>query len=612
MKIKNTIKEFQGRVVDKTKQFKRQLELKRLEKYANEMDMVLTIYNKKSCDETMMVKGLRRSSGETTVRKTHQEDVEKITKEIAKKLGLNEQIVGIMAKHHDIGHTFLGHSGEWWISNIQEDDGLGNVCHNAVGARELVYTEHIYEQIIEKIKVHNPEVGPKELGKIKDALWVIMDGINTHNGETPEKEYIPDIRKEEKDFELEMLKCYGIKGYDRTIKPATAEACLMRLADQISYIPLDMVDGLREGLVRDKDGNIVDTLDEDYIQILTALGIDKVEIDVANKEKSYLKIAERLKEIFVNDVIANSTKGKITMSPEIMTLMNELRNLNNQKAVNHVILKEDQETYPPAIRKLRDKYSKIFMEEYLEDVIEQENDGKSETIDTLKKERESQSTEKTMLSSNGAVKAETADESGKSEQFGAYSENDKRFIRYVLKSDARDLQFTRRSAKMALKESIAEELDIARDHALNQKVYHDKEELGLDYTNKNARIRSYIAYYIRQLNNGNMIGYNEENRRSEIETIYKAVLTGKLPEYYEDKRIRVAKLMADKYIASLNDSEFIQLLEEEKLVSQDQVESLTRKYKDIEDLQDEVYIQSNWKTVSQAQKDHTTVQGEVK
>ena len=84
MKIKNTIKEFQGRAVDKTKQFKRQLELKRLEKYANEMDMVLTIYNKKSCNETMMVKGLRRSSGETTVRKTHQEDVEKITKEIAK------------------------------------------------------------------------------------------------------------------------------------------------------------------------------------------------------------------------------------------------------------------------------------------------------------------------------------------------------------------------------------------------------------------------------------------------------------------------------------------------------------------------------------------------
>ena len=113
MKIKNTIRKTTGRLFDKTRAFKRTIDLKRLEKYANEIDMVLTLYNKKSCNETMMVKGLRKFSGETTVRKTHQEDVEKITKEIAKKLGLNEQIVGIMAKHHDIGHTFLGHSGEW-------------------------------------------------------------------------------------------------------------------------------------------------------------------------------------------------------------------------------------------------------------------------------------------------------------------------------------------------------------------------------------------------------------------------------------------------------------------------------------------------------------------
>ena len=606
MKIKNTIKEFQGKTIDKTKRFKRQIELKRLEKYANEIDMVLTLYNKKSCDETMMVKGLRKSSGETTVRKTHQEDVEKITKEIAKKLGLNEQIVGIMAKHHDIGHTFLGHSGEWWISNIQEDDGLGMVCHNAVGARELVFTDHIYNQIIDKIKVHNPEIGPKELGKIRESLWLIMDGINTHNGETPEKEYIPNVRKTEKDFESEMLKCYGIKGYDRTIKPATAEASLMRLADQISYIPIDMVDGLREGLVRDKDGNIVDTLDEDYIQVLTALGIDKAEIDIANKEKSYSKIAERLKEIFVNDVIANSTKGKITMSPIVMTLMNQLRNLNNQKAVDNVILKEDQGTYPPAIRKLRDKYAKIFLEENLDEKIKQrseegrQNQGKRECNKLLASTLRLSQDEK-----------ETEDES-EAEISSDYSENDEKFIRYALKSDARDLQFTKRTAQIALKESIGEELDIARDHVLRQKLYRDKEELGLDYTKKNARIKTYISRYMRKLNNGEMIGYNAETRKAEIETIYKGVLSGKLPKYYEDMKTRVAKLMASKYIASLNDSEFLQLLKKEGLISQEQAESLTRKYRDIKDLQDEVYIQSNWKTVAKAQKDNTQIQGEGK
>lgn len=606
MKIKNTIKKFQGKTIDTTKRFQRQIELKRLEKYANEIDMVLTLYNKKSCDETMMVKGLRKSSGETTVRKTHQEDVEKITKEIAKKLGLNEQIVGIMAKHHDVGHTFLGHSGEWWISNIQEDDGLGLVCHNAVGSRELVFTEHIYDQMIEKIKVHNPEIGLEKLGKIREALWLIMDGINTHNGETPEKEYIPDVRKTEREFESEMLKCYGIKGYDRTIKPATAEASLMRLADQISYIPLDMVDGLREGLVRDKDGNMVDTLDEDYIRVLTALGIDKAEIDIANKEKSYSKIAERLKEIFVNDVIANSTKGKITMSPRVMTLMNELRNLNNQKAVNNVILKEDQETYPPAIRKLRDKYAKIFLEENLNQKIEQRNEKGSQNQG--KKECNRLLSATLRLSQDGM---ETEDE-GEIETPSEYSENDEKFIRYVLKSDTGDLQFTKRTTQLALRESIGEELDIARDHVLNQKVYRDKEELGLDYTKKNARIKSYISRYMRKLNEGEMVGYNAETRNTEIETIYKGILSGKLPKYYEDTKIRVAKLMAGKYIASLNDSEFLQLLKEESLISQEQEKSLTRKYKYIENLQDEVYIQSNWKSVSKAQKEHTNVQGEVK
>ena len=607
MKIKNTIKKFQGKAIDKTKRFKRQIELKRLEKYANEIDMVLTVYNKKSCDETMMVKGLRRSSGETTVRKTHQEDVEKITKEIAKKLGLNEQIVGIMAKHHDIGHTFLGHSGEWWISNIQEDDGLGLVCHNAVGARELVFTEHIYDQIIEKIKVHNPEIGPKQLEKIRQSLWLIMDGINTHNGETVEKEYMPNASKTEREFESEILKCYGIKGYDRTIKPATAEACLMRLADQISYIPLDMVDGLREGLVRDKDGKIVDTLDEDYIRVLTALGIDKTKIDIANKEKSYSKIAERLKEIFVNDVIANSTKGKITMSPRAMTLMNELRNLNNQKAVDNVILKEDQGTYPPAIRKLRDKYAKIFLEESLDEKIKQRGEssqkqGKRECNKMLEttlrlSEEEMEIEEQT--------KVETLSES-------EYSENDQKFIRYILKSDSRDLQFAEDSIKMALRESIGEELDIAREHVLKQKVYKDKEELGLDYANRNARIKSYISYYMGQLNKGNMIGYNEKDRKTDIEKIYSRVYKGKSSKHYKDMKTRLADVMAGKYIASLNDSEFLQLLKAEGLVSQEQTESLTRKYKDIEDLQGEVYIQSNWKAVSKAQKDNTRIQGDVK
>ncbi len=360
--IKGYIIEKVKKLQDKSGYLKRQIELKRLGIYSNEIDMVLTKYNKKSCNETMMVKGLRKSDEETTNRKIHQEDLEKIVAQIAKGLGLNEEIVKIMGKHHDIGHTFLGHSGEWWISNILEDYGIGYYCHNTIGARELIYTNQIYDEIIEKIKVHNPKISDKKLNKIRKSFWLIMDGINAHNGEKPEKEYIPQITKQEEEFTKEMTYCYTKKGYDKKIEPATPEACLMRLADQISYIALDMLDGLREKMIRDENGNIVTTIDEDYKKILAKIGITDEEIEEANIKGKFGKIAERIKEILINDVIKNSTKQKITMSKEAMQLMNELRTLNNEKIVNYVVLEEDQKTYPKAIRNLMNRYKDIILE----------------------------------------------------------------------------------------------------------------------------------------------------------------------------------------------------------------------------------------------------------
>lgn len=114
------VKDTKERFVDEKGYLSKAVQIKRLAKYANEIDMVLTRYNKKSCDETMMVKGARKSCGETTNRKIHAEDLEKTVAQIAKGLGLNEAIVKIMGKHHDKGHTFWGHGGEWWISNILE------------------------------------------------------------------------------------------------------------------------------------------------------------------------------------------------------------------------------------------------------------------------------------------------------------------------------------------------------------------------------------------------------------------------------------------------------------------------------------------------------------
>ena len=123
-----------------------------------------------------------------------------------------------------------------------------------------------------------------------------------------------------------------------------------------------MLDGLREKMIRDENGNIVTTIDEDYKKILAKIGITDEEIEEANIKGKFGKIAERIKEILINDVIKNSTKQKITMSKEAMQLMNELRTLNNEKIVNYVVLEEDQKTYPKAIRNLMNRYKDIILE----------------------------------------------------------------------------------------------------------------------------------------------------------------------------------------------------------------------------------------------------------
>lgn len=573
--IKGCLKEFKKRLTDEKGYFIKQLELKRLEKYANEIDTVLTKYNKKSCDETMMVKGLRKSNPETTNRKIHQEDLEKIVAQIAKGIGLNEEIVKIMGKHHDIGHTFLGHSGEWWISNILEDYGLGHFCHNTLGARELIFTNQIYDEIIKKIEVHNPNVREQQLEKIKKSLWLIIDGINAHNGEKPEKEYIPDITKTEKNFTIEMINCYAKKGFDKTISPATPEACLMRLADQISYIPLDMLDGLREKMIRDDEGNIVTTLDDDYRAILTKLGITDEEIDECNIKGSFNIIAERLKEIFINDVIRNSTSHKITMSKDVMICMNELRNLNNSKIVDFVILQEDQETYPRAIRNLMNRYKDIILQNGL--------------LDRLAGANKDMSINEELEQYKGTV--------------------DERFIQYICNMNQSDFKLTQIIVEQATKESILEELDIARACVQERTPYQNQEEVGLEYDLKNERIRGYIEYYKKLLEEGKLIGYTDEQKKATMDEIFNKI-NNSINKNYLHMDERMAISIAAKYISTLNDHEFIQLLLDTEQITEEEYKSLTRKYKDIADLKGEVFEQKAWKEISKAQKEATKTEVE--
>ena len=566
--IINGFKKTEKKFTDTKGYLSKLIATKRLEKYANEIDMVLTKYNKKSCNETMMIKGFRKSSQETTNRKTHQELLELIVGQLSKEIGLSEKIAKIIGKHHDIGHTFLGHSGEWWISNILEDYAIGSFCHNTLGATNIIYSNKIYDEIIEKIKFHNPKISEKELSRVKDSLWIIMDAINAHNGEKPDKEYVPDFKKTEQDFYNEIVKCFSTPGYDRKITPATPEACLMRLADKIAYTPLDMIDAISEGMIRDENGNIIDYIDNDYKSVLIKLGITEDEIEMANIKKDFTPISDKLTSTFINDVVQNSNKKKIKMSEDTMKLMSKLLVLNNSKAVDNVVLIEDQQTYPKSIRILINQFKDIILKHDLLPLLYNAN----ENFDINEQLKEYKNT--------------------------PYES----FINYICNMNSYDFDFTTKIVNEATKESIRNELNIARKCVERREQYKDKEELGLDYSAKNARIRSYISYYESQIESGNLIGYGQNELEEDVQRIFFNINNRKQNTNYLNMEERISMMIGARYLATLNDIEFMQLLQDTELIDQKQYTSLTRKYRDIPDLKGEAYIQANWKNITDLQK----------
>lgn len=323
-----------------------------LDEYAEEIGPVLEEYNKTSSRKTMMLMQNRVSSVRTQNRRIHQDMVAGIAVECAKKLGLNVGLTRLIARNHDIGHTFSGHCGENWLSDIKARYGLGVYTHNSVGPKELIYRHRIYDEIMERIKFYNPDIGAGTLERIRRGLWLIFDGMNSHNGELSELEFRPNLGKTEKDFEEEIIGCHTEKGFDRKIVPATIEGCLLRNCDKIAYTPFDMVDGLNEG--------ILDEIGGEYIDVLTRLGISKREIDEANARRQYEKIARKLQITFARSLIEHSSKSLITMDPEVCRLMHEMRNINNREVVNFQLIKEDSAIYPEAIDVLANEFADLI------------------------------------------------------------------------------------------------------------------------------------------------------------------------------------------------------------------------------------------------------------
>lgn len=545
----------------------KQKSMERLNKYASMINLVLSDYARKSTDETMMIKSFRKSDIESTNRKTHSENLENIAALMAEGIGLNVPVVRLMARYHDIGHTFLGHSGEWWLSEIKKNLGLGCYVHNSLGARDLLYTQNVVEEIRDNL--YSMYVGEndtrvqEEIEKVcEEDLWLIFDGINSHNGELSESTYIPNFEKNKADFDQELMDCHTKEGYDKTLIPGTTEASLMRLCDKIVYIPFDMIDGLREGMI--------DKLDEEYmdvlVPILTSDGKMKPEeavefVNTAVVKQKYNALAHRLQLIFAKDAMKNSTKEKIAMSDKMSERMHKLRDINNRKIVNYVLMQEDHEIYPKALEELMHECAGLILDE------------------------------KILYNLKGADKDMRLSEELMEKYEGTPYIN---FVKQICRINETDFKWTKEMIKQARNQAIENELSESLEVAKGkQKVSFVKGQEA-----RARRIRFYERIYKEQMVKMQERGYTLTEE--DYQNMKDFQLNNTASKLYPSMKESMAFEFATKYLASLSDTEFMDLLKETGKVTEQQVKSLTRKYKEI-DLQKEYMTHGQWDAISEAQ-----------
>ena len=295
---------------------------------------------------TMMVHQ-ERKLGKVTDRKIHIYNAGDIAYKIAKGIFRDENIakgIALATRLHDFGQPALGHLGENIASKVSASKQGGPRPHNATGATEILYRystkirkainsgiamEVITEEAknrdesIEEISNNLRAGGETDLeNKIKstseelkdqidEAIRTIAMSTGRHNGERGTANIVPNYKITFIDFHKVLENCFIYEGADKEMQSANMIDAIVKISDQISSIPYDMIDG--------KKGGLVDEIPTSYAEpVSQILGIEKEEAmqrlrgDDSQLNKLVLDIQERL----IESLVRNSSKEIIKLDLE--------------------------------------------------------------------------------------------------------------------------------------------------------------------------------------------------------------------------------------------------------------------------------------------------------
>ncbi|HNW89293.1 MAG TPA: dNTP triphosphohydrolase [Bacteroidales bacterium] len=225
----------------------------------------------------------------------HVTHVASVSYSIANYLGLNTELTNAIAIGHDLGHAPFGHEGEYILRKIATEELGKSFWHEK---NSLFF--------VDKLETL-PDLTNKD--KNLNLTYAVRDGIISHCGEVNENAIFP--RKE--------IICLEDIEKPNQYAPYTWEACVVKIADKISYLGRDIEDALT-----------LKILDKEQIAELSEI--------VAKIKK--VKIWQINNTILMNDFIINlckmSTPEKgILFSEKYLNMINSVKTFNYKHIYKH-------------------------------------------------------------------------------------------------------------------------------------------------------------------------------------------------------------------------------------------------------------------------------------
>lgn len=240
-------------------------------------------------------------------RMVHVQLVSKIARTIGRALNLNEDLIEAIALGHDIGHTPLGHVGEYFLNEISQRELGESFAHNIQGVRDYAYIENN--------------------GKGLNLCIQVLDGIMCHNGEMLSPIYKPMSKTAEEVFR-EYNEAYTNLKQSKKYSPMTLEGCVVRISDIIGYIGRDIEDAI----------------------ILNKIKRDELPKEITNVLGSSNK--DIVNNIIMDIIKESMDKPYIKMSDSVYKALITLKKFNYDHIYKYSLTKEERAYYREEINKM--------------------------------------------------------------------------------------------------------------------------------------------------------------------------------------------------------------------------------------------------------------------